>query len=59
MLRTVYCKKDLYIVDLLCFSPLEYRNQFENEGFNEWKNLNARTKIDDRIDNFLQVQIYE
>ncbi|GBP56342.1 hypothetical protein EVAR_43281_1 [Eumeta japonica] len=34
--RSVYCRPSL------AFGPLEYTTQFENEGFNDWKNAGHR-----------------
>ncbi|XP_054082569.1 zinc finger MYM-type protein 1-like [Zeugodacus cucurbitae] len=72
-------KRSIYCGPCLAFGPLEYKTQFENEGFNDWKNaehrvaqhensarhkssilsLKARSAIDGRLDNLLQVQIDE
>lgn len=72
-------KRSVYCGPCLAFGPLEYKTQFENDGFNDWKNaehrvaqhensarhkssilsLKARSAIDGRLDNLLQVQIDE
>lgn len=72
-------KSSVYCGPCLAFGPLENKTQFENEGFNDWKNaehrvgkhensarhkssilsLKARSAIDGRIDNLLQLQIDE
>lgn len=72
-------KSSVYCGPCLAFGPLENKTQFENEGFNDWKNaehrvgkhensarhkssilsLKARSAIDGRIDNLLQLQTDE
>jgi hypothetical protein len=68
-------KKSVFCGACLTFGPLQYRTQFENEGFNDWKNAEHRVaqqensarhkssifslKARSEIDGRLQVQIDE